>query len=292
MASGPEWDRGTGGGVRLQRVMADAGVAARRACERMIEKGRVRVNGKVVRALPAFVDPRRDEIMVDGRVLAQPERLVYVMLNKPPKTVATVRDEPGMDRRTVSDLVQHPSGVRLFPVGRLDYETRGLVLMTNDGDLANRLTHPRYGVHKIYRAEIKGFLDDEALTRLSRGIYLAERRDVGSRGARRTAEAGLELVHRARDTTVIDIRLGEGRNRQVRRMFAAVGCPVKRLTRVGMGPVRLKGLAVGQWRELTRQELNALRRVAAGTDTGSAGSRGPSSRGRNRPRRRTNGRER
>lgn len=261
-------------GVRLQRYLADAGVASRRHSELLIEEGRVRVNGRVVRELPVFVRPGQDRVQVDGTVVEGAERHVYVMLNKPSKTLSTVEDEPGAARRTVLDLVDHPSGARLYPVGRLDYDTRGLVLLTNDGELANRLTHPRFGVEKTYHAVVKGYLDEEALAALERGIYLAERREGRTVGAVRASHVNLRLVRRDRERTVLELALKEGRNRQVRRMLAAVGCPVKKLERVAIGPLKLKGLAMGEWRELSNVEVQMLRRaVERGTKRAERGER-------------------
>jgi pseudouridine synthase len=167
-------------------------------------------------------------------------------------------------RRTVLDLVRHPSGVRLFPVGRLDYDTQGLLLLTNDGELANRLTHPRYGIRKTYRALVKGRPDDQVLRELEQGVYLAQRKAGRTVGAERAAPVSLHVISADRDRSVVEVTLAEGRNRQVRRMLAGVGCPVKRLVRVSMGPLSLRGLAVGQWRELTRDEVRLLRKAAAG----------------------------
>ena len=247
--------------VRLQRFLADAGVASRRHSELLIEEGRVKVNGKTVFELPVFITPGKDRIQVDGKLIEGPERHVYVMLNKPGKTLSTVEDEPGAARRTVLDLVDHPSGARLYPVGRLDYDTRGLVLLTNDGDLANNLTHPRYGVEKTYHAVVKGYLEEEALEQLEKGIYLAERREGRTVGAIRASHVKLAILKRDRERTILEVTLKEGRNRQVRRMLAAVGCPVKKLERVAMGPIKLKGLAVGEWRELSLVEVQQLRRA-------------------------------
>ena len=240
--------------------MAESGIGARRACERLIEDGRVRVNGSIVRDLPIFVDST-DRIDVNGRPVLAPDRLLYVMLNKPARTLTTAADEPGADRRTVVDLVQHPSGHRLFPVGRLDYDTVGLILMTNDGALANRMTHPSYGLPKTYRATVRGTLHDEDVQKLQKGIYLAERKEGRTTGAARTEPVSIEVIRRARDRTLLEITLHEGRNRQVRRMLAEAGCPVKKLERIAMGPLRLKGLARGEWRELTRAELTVLRKA-------------------------------
>lgn len=248
--------------------MARAGVGSRRACEVLIEAGMVTVNGETVHQLPCLVDPYNDRIEVQGRVLQKPERHVYVMLYKPKQTMCTLADPGG--RRTVADLVNHPSGTRLYPVGRLDFDTMGLVLMTNDGELANKLTHPRFGVHKTYRAVVKGSLSDEEVERLEQGIYLAERREGRTVGARRTARAKLMPVKREPTRTILDIELHEGRNRQIRRMMASAGCPVKRLVRIQMGPIALKGLQIGEWRELTSSELAKLRKAARGGDAGEA----------------------
>ena len=272
--------------VRLQKVMADAGVGSRRGCEELIERGEVRVNGRGVRTLPVLVDPAVDVIEVSGHTLplatsvraganASGGRLVYVMLYKPRQTVTTMTDPDG--RRTVADIVRHPSGVRLYPVGRLDYDTMGLLLMTNDGELANRLTHPRYGVHKSYRAVVKGALSEEEVQKLEKGVFLAERRDGKSMGVSRTAGALLKIARKDTTRTVLDITLSEGRNRQVRRMLAKAGCPVKKLVRMQMGPLKLKGVALGQWRELTLGEVQSLRK-AAGMPVTSAPAKKPGAR--------------
>ena len=248
-------------GPRLQRTLAEAGVAARRVCEEMIEQGMVEINGTIVDFLPAFADPENDRITVDGRPIGRRSRRVYVMLNKPTNTITTTSDEPDLDRRTVLDLVDHPAADRLFPVGRLDFDTTGLLLLTNDGDLANKLTHPRFGVTKTYHAVVKGKLTDADARELEHGLYLAERKAGQTLGASRTARVEVAVFKRDRERTILELRLTEGRNRQVRRMLAAVGCPVKKLERVAMGPVKLSGLPRGAWRELNRGEIDALRRA-------------------------------
>ena len=258
-------------GERLQRVLADAGIGSRRACEQLIEAGEVEVNGKLVAELPAWVDPAEDRIVVQGRPVPRPERRLYVLLNKPARTLSTVSDEPGADRRTVTDLVDHPGASRLFPVGRLDYDTVGLILLTNDGELANRLTHPRYGVPKTYRVVVKGLLGQEAVAELEQGIYLAERKAGQTVGAKKTAHVEIKVISQNRENTTLEMTLREGRNRQVRRMLAAVNYPVRKLERIGMGPIRLKGVARGAWRELTRDEVWALKRAAADGRTGTEG---------------------
>lgn len=260
-------------GPRLQRILADAGVAARRVCEQLILDGEVEVNGRLVATLPAFANPEIDRITVGGRPIQRRTRKVYVLLNKPTHTITTTADEPEMDRRTVTDLVDHPLADRLFPVGRLDYDTTGLLLMTNDGDLANKLTHPKFGVVKTYHAVVKGRLSDDDAKQIAEGIYLAERKAGRTEGASRTARVEVAVFHRDRDRTILELKLREGRNRQVRRMLAAVGCPVKKLERVAMGPIRMKGLPRGAWRELTKQEVDALRRaITRGKDAPDATS--------------------
>lgn len=282
-------------GERLQRVLADAGIGSRRACEELIEAGEVEVNGHVVDTLPAWVDPHEDRIVVQGRPVPRPERHLYVLLNKPARTLSAVSDEPGADRRTVTDLVDHPGASRLFPVGRLDYDTVGLILLTNDGELANRLTHPRYGVPKTYRVVVKGLLGPEAVEELERGIYLAERKAGQTVGAKKTAHVEISIISQNRENTTLEMTLREGRNRQVRRMLAAVGYPVRKLERIGMGPIRLKGVARGAWRELTRDEVWALKRAAADSrpdaETVDSASDEPTARPRRAPSDRASSRE-
>ena len=232
-------------------------MASRRACEELIEDGHVTVNGDIVNTLPAWVDPDVDRITVGDRVIGRTRRNIYVMLFKPRGTVSTNRDPEG--RRRAIDLINHPDKPRLFPVGRLDVESSGLLLLTNDGELANRLTHPRYGVHKGYEVTVGGRLDQEDIARLEKGIFLTGR---DHQGGRRTSQSRLSILKRDRDRTRLFMELREGRNRQIRRMLANLGFPVKKLRRVRMGPIALKGLSPGEWRELTRGELAALRRAA------------------------------
>ena len=246
-------------GIRLHKALADAGIASRRACERMIAEGAVAVNGVPVTTTPAWVDPARDRITVNGRRVRPRRRLVYALLFKPRGVVCTNADRES--RRRAVDLVNHPSGVRLFPVGRLDIDSSGLLLMTNDGDLANRMTHPRYHLDKIYRITVRGLLDDDEIRRLERGLFLSDRtRHDGSR----TRPSRLTLIRRDRNRTLLRMELREGRNRQIRRMMAQVGHPVKRLRRIQIGPLKLKGLRVGEWREPTSRELAVLKRAAFG----------------------------
>jgi pseudouridine synthase len=243
--------------VRLHKAIADAGVASRREAERLIEAGQVRVNGNVVRTLPAWVDPYTEEIQIDGRPVPRPSRHqpTYLMVYKPRGVICTNRDPEG--RRRVIDLVPHPE--RLYCVGRLDADSTGLVLLTNDGELTERLTHPRYEIPKTYRVMIRGRLETEDLENLKKGIWLSERRKGG--GVKVKASQ-VRIVSRHTDRSEIEVTLREGRNREIRRMLVRLGHPVKKLQRVAMGPVKLKGVGPGQWRALSRSEVASLRRAA------------------------------
>jgi pseudouridine synthase len=248
---------GEGTGDRLQKVLAHAGVASRRAAEELILAGRVSVNGEVVAELGRRVRPA-DRIEVDGKPLAPSERLVYVALNKPVGYVSTARDPEG--RPTVLDLVGRSE--RLYPVGRLDWDSEGLLLLSNDGALTHRLTHPRYGVEKEYHALVAGYPSGPTLQTLADGVRLED-------GL--TAPAGVRRLRQDKHGVWLAIRLHEGRNRQVRRMLEAVGHPAKRLIRVRVGPVELGGLPPGRRRDLLPAEVAALRRAAALTPSAAAG---------------------
>lgn len=246
-------------GQRIQKVLADAGVASRRECEELIAAGEVSVNGHTITELPAWVDPRQDHIHVRGAHLRMTTDYVYVLLYKPKDVVCTNDDPEG--RRRAIDLVDHPTRARLYPVGRLDMDSTGLLLLTNDGDLANRLMHPRHGIHKTYEVIVKGSLDEAAVEKLGRGLFLHDRKRGGGS---KTQRSRLKLLKRDRDRTKLLMELREGRNRQIRRMMLEVGHPVKKLKRVQMGPLKLKGLRSGQWRDLLPEELKALKDATAG----------------------------
>jgi|SRR5680860_141044 len=231
-------------GQRLQKVLARAGFGSRRACEALIGAGRVTVDGEVAR-LGRRVDVERHSVAVDGLLVSVREDLVYYLLNKPPRVVTTARDPEG--RPTVLDLV--PLEPRVFPVGRLDYDTEGLLVLTNDGEFAQRLAHPSHGVAKSYLAEVEGAPSPAALRRLREGLEL----DDG-----RTAPADARLVARSNDRSAVELVIHEGRNRQVRRMLEAVGHPVTRLVRTSVGPVADPELAPGKWRPLAAREVRAL----------------------------------
>ena len=240
--------------VRLQKILSSAGVASRRAAERLMTEGRVTVNGQTVRELGTRADPGADDIQVDGRAIRRAARRIYLLLNKPRGYVTTRSDPEG--RPTVLDLVP---GLHeyVYPVGRLDYDSEGLLLLTNDGELAASLTHPSHEVPREYHARVRGVPDADAIGRLSRGLVL---------DGRKTARAEVALVASGAgqrgDQALISITIHEGRTRQVRRMFEAVGHPVVRLRRVRVGPISDPSLKPGMCRELTRPELVALRRAA------------------------------
>jgi 23S rRNA pseudouridine2605 synthase len=239
------------GRQRLQKILAAAGYGSRRACEEIIRQGRVQVNGRVVTEMGTKVDPHRDEIRVDGAPLSRPEEKVYLILHKPPGYISTVHDPWG--RPTILDLVPHRG--RLYPVGRLDAESEGLLLLTNDGQLTHRLTHPRYEHEKEYLVLVDGHPSETVLSQLRRGVNLEEGRTAPAKVSRASRKEGLETPPGA---TWLRMVIHEGRKRQIRRMCAAVGHPVQRLIRVRMGPLRLGTLKPGQWRRVTQRELAAL----------------------------------
>ena len=237
--------------VRLQKVLSAAGVASRRAAEQFIADGRVTVNGRTVRQPGTRADPARDDVRVDGRRIAREVRSRYVLVHKP-RGYVTTRSDPHR-RKTVLDLVPDVREY-VYPVGRLDYDSEGLLLLTNDGALAALLTHPRHGVARVYEATVRGVPSGARLRRLAAGVEIdgrptgpAEVRLLRGGAAGRTDEARVRIVIR------------EGRNRQVRRMFDAIGHPVRRLRRTRLGPISLRGLRPGAARDLTPAEVGALR---------------------------------
>jgi len=240
------------GRQRLQKILAAAGYGSRRACEEIIRQGRVQVNGRVVTEMGIKVDPHRDEIRVDGAPLSGPEEKVYLILHKPPGYISTVHDPWG--RPTVLDLVPHRR--RLYPVGRLDAESEGLLLLTNDGQLTHRLTHPRYEHEKEYLVLVEGHPSKTVLSQLRRGVNLEEGRTAPAEVSRASRKEGLETPPGA---TWLRMVIHEGRKRQIRRMCAVVGHPVQRLIRVRMGSIELGDLPVGGYRSLSAKEIRRLR---------------------------------
>lgn len=284
-------------GVRLQKAMADAGLGARRDCENMIAAGRVRVNGRTIDTLPCFIDPASDVVELDGEIVRLPGAArahradagrsvdrpenrsaspsetaaavqarphIYVLVNKPKGVITTTRDPEG--RRNVLDLV--PLALRreerLFPVGRLDGDSTGLLLITNDGDLAYRLTHPKFGLTKEYRVTCAGLAGEEQMKKLRAGMYLFDPRAEGAKAAKRASMESVRIiarkVDRARgDRTLLSIQLREGQNREIRRMLARTGLKVRELERVAIGPLRAPGLKPGQAKLLGKRDVDRLR---------------------------------
>lgn len=274
-------------GVRLQKAMADAGLGARRDCEEMITAGRVKVNGRVVNTLPCFVSPSNDVVELDGEAIelpvpagsadeasaskaaTKPRSLIYVLINKPKGVITTTRDPEG--RRSVLDLV--PDSLRreerLFPVGRLDGDSTGLLLITNDGDLAYQLTHPKFGVAKEYRVLTSGLASDEQLKKLRDGMYLVTPAADGTKASKRASMESVRIikrfVDRARgDRTMLSVTLREGQNREIRRMLARVGLKVRELERVAIGPLRAGDLKPGQAKLLGKKDVEKLRAATLG----------------------------
>jgi 23S rRNA pseudouridine2605 synthase len=249
---------------RIQKVLSAAGVESRRHIEEMVLQGRVSVNGRTVTRLPVLIDPGVDRVSIDGELVKlrpgrragespSGERLVYVLVNKP-KNVYSTNVAQGEQRRLI-DLLP-PNFPRVYPVGRLDHDSRGLILLTNDGELTHELTHPRFGVSKTYRAVVDGFVSGETLERLKHGVWLA---DPKTQTGFKTGRSHIRVIERDHRQTILEIGIREGRNRQVRRMMANVGHKVRDLTRVKFGPLTLEGVGPGKWRLLSQGEVKKLR---------------------------------
>lgn len=237
---------------RLQKILAQAGHGSRRSCEQLIIAGRVRVNGQVAK-LGQKADVANDKITLDGKPVAANVEYVYVALHKPRNVLSTVTAEPGDNRKTIRDLVDVPE--RLFPVGRLDFDSEGLILMTNDGDLANKLTHPRYGHEKEYKVLLARRPDDKQLQAWARGVVLED--------GHRTAPAQVRFESTSGKGAWIRVIMGEGRKRQIREIGFLLGLPVVRILRIRIGTLRLDKLKPRQWRYLTAQEVAELRKLVS-----------------------------
>lgn len=235
--------------IRLQKYMASSGVASRRACEKLIEEGRVKVNGSVVTQLGTSVDPAKDQVEVDGQLIQAVTEMVYILLNKPPGFVTTAKDQFG--RKTVLDLLKGLE-TRVYPVGRLDYQTSGLLILTNDGDLTLKLTHPKHEVYKTYVATVEGHVETHVLNQLENGV------DIGDFV---TSKAQVSLIKATATESIVKIAIKEGKYRQVRRMFEAVGHPVTALQRTELGKLNLSGLREGDWRHLETAEIQYLQNL-------------------------------
>ena len=243
-------------GERIQKVLAQAGVASRRECEELVAQARVRVNGIILDALPAWVNAEKDKIEVDGRVIRGADPHVYIMLHKPKGIVCTNVDPDG--RRRVIDLVQHPLQTRLFPVGRLEIDASGLVLMTNDGEFANRLTHPRYEVSKTFELVVAGRLDDAAVATIEAALFPSKR----SMSMDPEKRSRVTVLNRELGRTTLLMEIRDGKNTEIRLTMLRIGYPLKRLRQIAIGPLQLRGVTVGAWRELSVAEFSSLRKAA------------------------------
>lgn len=245
--------------LRLQKFLADCGVASRRASENLIKEGRICVNGEIVTQMGFMVDETNDEVSFDGRVVRPVARKIYVMLNKPAGFVTTVSDDKG--RPTVMELVSDIQD-RLFPVGRLDYDTEGLLILTNDGDLTYKITHPKNEIKKTYVAEVTGNISMETVTALRRGVVI---------DGYKTQPAEVEVIGATQYGTKLEVTISEGRNRQIRKMFESQGCIVKRLRRTKEAGLILGHLPLGKWRKLSESEINMLKKIGSENKKASKG---------------------
>ena len=233
--------------MRLNKFLASCGIASRRKCEELITAGKIQVNGKVVTNLATSINEEKDQVKFNNEIIRIQQELKYFMLHKPKGYVSTVKDDKG--RKTVIELL---SGIteRVFPVGRLDYESEGLILLTNDGELANRLTHPSYEIEKTYIVKIEGLIKESELAVLRNGVKL---------DGIKTKKAKLKLLTFENNVSKIEIKISEGRNRQIRRMFAEIGKEVIFLKRTAIGELKLGGLTRGKYRQLNENEINCLK---------------------------------
>ena len=232
---------------RLQKYMAKCGVASRRKSEEIISQGRVSVNGKTVNEI-VMIDEEIDNVKVDGQIIALEEKKVYIILNKPVGVITSVKDQ--FDRKTVTEIVNIKE--RVYPVGRLDYDTSGLLLLTNDGDIAYKMTHPSQEIEKVYSARIKGIPTMDEIERFKSGLKIEDYI---------TATSEIKILSQYGNSSLVQITIHEGRNRQVRKMCDAINHPVLELKRIMMGEIELGNLKVGEWRELTEEEVGYLKRL-------------------------------
>lgn len=239
------------GEERLQKYIARCGIASRRKAEELIINGSVKVNGSVVTELGTKVDTDKDIVTIDNKKISENDKLIYIKLYKPEGYVTTVKDQ--FDRKTVLDLIQIKE--RIYPIGRLDYNTSGLLLLTNDGDLANKLMHPKYHIYKTYVADIDGRIIDEEINKLKTGVSIEDYK---------TAPARVKLLKCTGNTSTVQISIYEGKNRQVRKMLDAVGHQVRMLKRVSFGEIGLDNLKPGSWAYLNEDEIKFLKRNQEG----------------------------
>ncbi len=230
--------------MRLNKFLSNSGVASRRKCDKLIEEGKVFVNGKVA-PQGMVIDEKKDKVTIEGKVITLPSSFVYIKLNKPKGYACTAHDEKG--RKTIYDLVKCDE--RLFSIGRLDYDTEGLIILTNDGDFANKVAHPRYHMEKEYRVTVEGEIKESELAVMRKGVVV---------DGERMPSARVERLSFDGKNTKLSVVIDEGQNRQIRRMFEAIGRDIKLLKRVRIGEVKLGGLSRGEYKDLTETELNSL----------------------------------
>lgn len=237
--------------MRINKYIASCGIASRRKAEELILENRVKVNGKVINELSLKIDEKKDKVEVDGEIIGLEEELVYIMLNKPEGYVTTVKDQ--FDRKSVVDLVKDVK-VRVYSIGRLDYETSGLLLLTNDGDLTYKLTHPKHEVDKTYVATVKGIPNKNEIENFEKGLYIEDYK---------TSPAKIKIVKKniEKNYAVCEIKIHEGRNRQVRKMCKAINHPVMNLRRKAMGKIVLRDVEIGKYRHLTKDEVEYLKKL-------------------------------
>ena len=237
--------------MRINKYIASCGIASRRKAEELILENRVKVNGNLINELSFQINEKKDKVEVDGKLIGLEEKLVYIMLNKPEGYVTTVKDQ--FDRKSVVDLVKDIDA-RVYPIGRLDYETSGLLLLTNDGDLTYKLTHPKHEVDKTYIATVKGIPTQNEITNFEKGLYIEDYK---------TSPAKIKIVKKniEKNYAVCEIKIHEGRNRQVRKMCKAINHPVMNLRRKAMGKIVLKDVEIGKYRHLTIEEVNYLKNL-------------------------------
>lgn len=231
--------------MRLNKFLSNSGVASRRKCDELIKEGKVFVNGKQVKELGTVVNEKKDKVTVEGKVISLPSSFVYIKLNKPKGYACSASDEKG--RKTIYDLIDCDE--RLFSIGRLDYDTEGLIILTNDGDFANKVAHPKYNIEKEYRVTIEGDIKESELAVIRKGVVI---------DGERMPSARVEKLSQDDKYTKLSVVIDEGQNRQVRRMFEAIGKSIRLLKRVRIGQVRLGGLSRGDYKDLTEEELNLL----------------------------------
>lgn len=233
--------------MRLQKYMSQCGVASRRKSEKMIEEGVVKLNNKIVTEQGIDIDPNKDIVMVNDKVIKLEENKIYIILNKPLGYVTTMDDEK--DRKIVTDLIEDVNE-RIYPIGRLDMDTSGLLLLTNDGKVTNKITHPRNEIVKKYIAIVEGTPNKGELTRFRSGVII---------DGKKTSPAKMKIIKNYETESILEIEINEGRNRQIRKMCEAINHPIKKLKRISIGEIQLGGLEVGEWRYLDEEEMNYIK---------------------------------